>query len=1026
VTGNLSEWALRHRVLVIYIMAVLVLLGALSYVRIGRSEDPAFTIKTMVVQAAWPGASLDETMQQVTDRLERTIQQVPNLDFIRSFTRPGVSTIFVNLREDTPASRVPDLWYEVRKKVLDSRFSLPQGVIGPTFDDDFGETFGIVYAFTADGFTRRELRDQVEDVRSRLLQVPDVESVELIGTQDERIFVDFSPELLSSLGLHPAALITALASRNAVRPAGAIETANDTMRVRLAGAFQSEQDIMATNFAAGGRIFRLSDLAHVHRGYADPPQPEFRVNGREAIGLAISMRKGGDIVALGRNVRRAMAEVTADLPVGIEPFRVADQAVTVHDAVNEFLRALGEAVAIVLVVSFLALGLRAGSVVAFAIPLTLAMVLPAMLWLGIDLQRVSLGALIIALGLLVDDATTTADVMVSRLQVGDDAQTAASFAYKSLAFPMLTGTFVTWAGFLPVGFARSSAGEYLYSMFVVVGLALVLSWVVAVIFTPLLGVLILRPPRQQAGPGPVIRTFRRVLEAAMRARWITIGATLGLFALALWGLRFVDREFFPASDRPELVIDLRLPQNASIHASSALATKLDAVLASDPDVQYWTTYVGRGAIRFYLPLNTQLPNDAISQTVVVAKDFAARQRLEAKLGSLLIQDFPSAVARVYPLGLGPSADWPIQYRVSGPDIVEVQSIALRVADVLGSDPWARRVNFDWIEPGRVIRVHVDQDKARLLGINSDELGGFLNAVLAGTTVTQVRDERYLVDVVVRAGEGRLSPAILEGLQVPIAGGRTVPLSQFATFGFEQEYPQVWRRDRRPTLTVQADVAPGAFPESVTARLADRIAGLNQTLPVGYAVAVGGPTESSADSRASIMAVVPAMLLVVVSILMIQLQSANRLLLVLSVAPLGMIGIVGGLLLSGRPLGFVAILGALSLVGMIARNAVILVEQIEAERTAGLAGWEAVIAAAESRMRPILLSAAATVLGMIPIAPTVFWGPMAFAVMGGFAAATVLTLLFLPALYVAWFGIREPGIVEQGWSGGRARSSDAPS
>jgi multidrug efflux pump subunit AcrB len=1005
--GNLSEWALRHRVLVVYAMIVLAALGTLSYLRIGRNEDPAFTIKTMVVQANWPGATLDETLQQVTDRLERTIQEVPDLDFLRSFTRPGATTIFVNLREDTPASRVPDLWYEVRKKVSDSRRELPQGLIGPGFNDEFGETFGIVYAFTADGFTRRELRDYVEDVRSRLLHASDVESIKLIGTQDERIFIDFSPELLSSLGLHPTALIAALAARNAVRPAGTIQTVDDAMRVRVSGAFQSEQDIMAANFAANGRIFRLSDLATVHRGYADPPQPEFRVDGREAIGLGISMRTGGDIIALGRNIRRAMAEIEADLPVGIEPFLVADQAATVHDAVNEFLRALLEAVGIVLVVSFLSLGVRAGAVVAFAIPLTLAMVFPAMMWLGVDLQRVSLGALIIALGLLVDDATTTADVMVSRLQAGDEPHVAASFAYKTLAFPMLTGTFVTWAGFLPVGFARSSAGEYLYSMFIVVGLALVLSWLVAVIFTPLLGVLILRPPKQRSGPGPVIRTFRRLLEAAMRARWITVGTTLGLFVLSLWGLRFVDREFFPASDRPEVMIDLRLPQNASIQASSALAARLDAVLAAEPDIRHWTTNVGQGAIRFYLPLNTQLPNDAISQTIVVAKDFAARKRLEAKLRDRLAQDFPSAVARVYPLGLGPSADWPIQYRVSGPDLTQVQSIALRVAGILSSDPWARTVNFDWIEPARVIRLHLDQDKARLLGINSDELSGFLNAGLAGTPVTQVRDGRYLVDVVARAGEGRLSPAILEGLQVPIADGRTVLLSQFATFDFEQEYPQVWRRDRLPTLTVQADTAPGALPEGITARLADKIADLDRTLPTGYRVVVGGPAELSANSRQSIMAVVPVMLLVVISILMIQLQSTSRLLLVLSVAPLGMIGIVGGLMLSGRPLGFVALLGALSLIGMIARNAVILIEQIESEQRDGQPAWEAVIAAASSRMRPILLSAAATVLGMIPIAFTVFWGPMAFAVMGGFAVATVLTLLFLPALYVAWFGIRRP-------------------
>ncbi|RVG73125.1 efflux RND transporter permease subunit [Sinorhizobium meliloti] len=1006
---NLSEWSLRHRPLVVYFMIVLVAAGIWSYLHLGRSEDPVFTVKTMVVQAQWPGATLEETVQQLTERLERKLQETPQLDVLRSFTRPGISTIFVQLRGDTPARDVPEIWYQVRKKVDDIRGSLPVGVLGPAFNDEFGDTYGIVYAFTADGFTERELRDYVEEIRSELLRVPDAAKVNIVGAQDERIFIEFSTERIAALGLHPSTLIDAVQAQNAVRPAGVLQTGQESLSVQVGGAFRSEEELSAVTFAADGRLFRLSDIATVRRGYVDPPQPSFRFNGETAIGIAISMKEGGDIITLGRQVRQAMARITANLPVGIEPHLVADQAATVDEAVSDFLRSLWEAIAIVLAVSFLALGVRAGAVVALAIPLTLAMVFPLMMMAGIDLQRVSLGALIIALGLLVDDATTTVDVMVTRLDQGDSSESAATFAYTSLAFPMLTGTFVTWAGFLPIGFARSSAGEYTFSLFAVVGMALVTSWIVAVVFSPLQGALLLRPTKrpQATGPGAVLRAFQRVLAIALRARWITIVLTLAIFAGSILGFSFVEQEFFPASDRPELVIDLRTRQNASIYQSDQLASQLDNLLRDDPEVSRWSTNVGQGAIRFYLPLNVQMPSDAISQTIVVAKDLAARERLRQRLETALERDFPGVVSQVYPLALGPSTDWPLQYRVSGPDVTKVRALAFRVADVLGSDPRARNVNFDWIEPARVIRVNVDQDQARLLGVSSQALGAVINTVMSGVTVTQLRDDRYLIDVVVRAeAEQRVSLDTLSSLQVPISDGRTVPLVQFASFEYLQDYPVMWRHNRVPTINVMAATSSGTLPSAVDRAVQTRLVSLRKELPAGYRLETGGIAEESALSQASVLAVVPLMVLAVLTILMIQLQSFQRLFLVLSVAPLGLIGIVAGLLLSGRPLGFVAILGILSLIGMIARNAVILIDQIETERAQGAAGWDAIISATCSRFRPIMLSAAATVLGMIPIAYTVFWGPMAFAIMGGLAVATLLTLLFLPALYAVWFGIQK--------------------
>ncbi|MDR6831048.1 multidrug efflux pump subunit AcrB [Bosea sp. BE271] len=1004
---NLSEWALKSRSVVIYLMVVAVVAGVFAFIRLGRNEDPAFVIKTMVVSAVWPGASMEETLSQVTERLERQIEETPGLDSVRSFTRPGVTTIFVNLKGDVPGRQVQDTWYRVRNLIADMRHTLPAGTLGPFFNDRFGDTFGIIYGFTSDGFTSRELRDHVEAIRSRLLLVPDVSKIEIVGAQDERIFIEFSVRELANLGLDRGGLLAALQAQNVVRPAGEIQTQDEKFSVRVSGAFQSEADLLNINFPVGDRMVRLADIATVRRGQADPPTPMFRVNGRESIGLGIAMREGGDILALGRNIKKAMAEVTAGLPLGIEPNLVADQAVTVSHAIDDFMMSLWQAVGIIMVVSFISLGVRPGLVVALAIPLTLAIVFACMLVAGIDMQRISLGALIIALALLVDDAMTTTDAMVTRLAAGEEKLKAATFAFEKYATAMLAGTLVTIAGFVPIGFAASSAGEYTFSLFAVVTIALVVSWFVAVLFAPVLGVAMLKAPdasKQTKEPGRVERGFRSLLSRAIKLRWITIAVTLGLFAASILALPLVPRQFFPASDRPELLVDFTLPQNASIYASEDLVNRFEATLKGDPDIERWSTYIGRGAIRFYLPLDARLPNDFFSQSVIVAKDVAARERLQKKLEALLAKEFPNVVGRVSPLELGPPVGWPVQYRVSGPDTAEVRSIALRLGQVMAANPNARQINFDWIEPSRELRLRVDQDEARRLGLSSAAVAAIVNTVVSGTVVTQVRDSIYLVDVVVRAQDSeRVSLDTLRSMQVALPSGRSVPVSQFVSFSYGLDAPLVWRRDRVPNLTVAADVAPGVLPDAVVNALQPSIDGLRKSLPAGYDIAVGGSVEESAKSQASVIAVIPVMLLIMFTVLMAQLRSFRLFAIVLSIAPLGLIGVVGALLLSGKPLGFVALLGILALIGIITKNAVILIGQIEDERAAGKGVVEAAIDAAGTRFRPIMLTAVSTVLGMIPIAPTVFWGPMAFAIMGGLLVATVLTLVLLPVLYVAVFG-----------------------
>ncbi len=1007
---NLSGWALRHRALVTFFMLMILVAGVADYFELGRSEDPDFTVKTMVVGATWPGATVEDTLEQVTDRLERKLQETPSLDYLKSYTTAGRATVFVNLKDSTPPAQVPDIWYQVRKKVRDVSGTLPEGVVGPGFDDEFGDTYGIVYGFTASGFSERELHDTVHEIRKQLLELPDISKIDILGAQDERVYVEFSHEQLAGLGIDRSALISALASQNAVAPAGVVETNDEKILVRVSGAFQSEQDILGTNFVAGGRMIRLGDIARVTRGPVDPAQPMFRVNGQQGVGIAIAMRSGGDVMALGQNVSVAMKRITENLPVGIEPTLIANQTVIVEHAVDEFTKALWEAIAIVLGVSLLSLGVRAGAVVALSIPLVLAAVFAIMSLIGIDLQRISLGALIIALGLLVDDAMITVESMVTRLERGDDKEHAATFAFTSTAFPMLTGTLVTVAGFVPIGFARSAAGEYTYSIFAVVAVALLASWFVAVLFSPLLGVWILKKPKaaHSEEPGPILRAFRRFLELAMRWRWATLLVTLALCAVSMLGMRFVPQQFFPSSDRPELLVDLQLPENASIYATRDVSGRFDALLKGDSDVVHWSTYVGRGAVRFYLPLNVQLPNDFFAQAVVVTKGLEERERVKAKLETALANEFPNVIGRVYPLELGPPVGWPLQYRVSGPQSSDVREIAFEVADILGNNPDARNVHYDWMEPGRTVRVRVDQDEARLLGLSSQDLAQAVNTVVSGVTATQLRSGIHLVDVVVRASaEERMSLSTIRTLQVPLPNGKTVPLGQVASVEYDQEYPIVWRRDRRPTVTVRADLVPGVQAATVVQTVAPRIRALNASLPDGYRIDVGGTIEESEKAQVSVAAVVPLMLILMLTVLMIQLQSFSRLFLVLSVAPLGLVGVVAALMLADKPLGFVALLGVLALIGMIARNSVILIDQIEHERAQGRDAWESVIAATMHRFRPILLTAAAAILGMIPIAPTIFWGPMAYAIMGGLAIATILTLVFLPALYVIWFRIEIP-------------------
>ncbi|MCM8626937.1 efflux RND transporter permease subunit [Accumulibacter sp.] len=1021
---NLSEWALKHRPLTAFLIVVLMIGGVLSYLRLGRAEDPDFTFKAMVVRTLWPGATAEELQLQVTERIEKRLQEVPWVDVLRSQTRSGESLITVLLKDYTPKREVPETWYQVRKKIGDMRQTLPQGVLGPFINDEYGDTFISIYALTGDGFDLARLRREADRIGREIRRIPDVKKIELIGVQEERIYIEVSHAKLATLGLNPLAIFDALQRQNAMTPAGFYETPSDRVRIRVSGDFKSVESIREIGIQAEGRLFRLGDIATVERGFAEPPAPRMRVQGRDAIGIAVAMTRGGDVIRLGERLHAEIERLESSLPLGIDVHLVADQPQIVRQSMDLFMSSLGEAVLIVLAVSFLSLGLRTGAVVALSIPLVLAVTFLLMYALAIDLQRISLGALVIALGLLVDDAIIAVEMMVVKMEQGWDRFRAATFAYSSTAFPMLTGTLITAIGFMPVGLARSGAGEYTFSIFAVVSIALLVSWLVAVLFTPYLGYLVLDAGKlhreaQRHGEDVYAKPFygrvRAIVEWCLHRRGLVIGATVAAFVASLIGLSLgVQKQFFPASSRPELLVDLWLPNGASLRATEAAARKVDELLAEpeiERSIRTYASYIGNGSPRFYLPLDQQLFNDSFAQFVITTHGIEAREDLKRRLESRFAEEtekWGGLRTRVLRLENGPPVGFPVVFRVSGDDLGELRRVAAEVAGVMRANPHLREVNFDWNEMGKAIRIEIDQDRARALGISSQQLAAFLNSMLTGIAVTQMREGDQLIDVVARAaGEDRAKISALADMNIHTASGRYVPLAQLARISYELEEPVIARRNRLPTVSVRADVRDRMQAPAVTAQIEPQLAAIRASLPAGFRIEAGGATEESAKGEESIKAVMPLMFVGVLTLLMIQLQNFGRTLLVLLTAPLGLIGVALALLIFQVPYGFVANLGVIALSGMIMRNSVILVDQIEQDEKAGKPPWEAIVGSTVRRFRPITLTAAAAILAMIPLTRSVFWGPMAVAIMGGLIVATLLTLLFLPALYAAWHRVEAP-------------------
>ena len=1009
---NLSALALKHSTLTLFFMLVLVAAGVFAYFNLGRAEDPPFTIKQMVVSAAWPGATSREMELQVTDKLETKLQELPYFYNVQSYTKPGETVIYVSLRDDIPPAKVADLWYQVRKKIGDIRGSLPEGVRGPNFNDEYGDTYSLIWAFESDGFSDAEMKEIVKEARLRLLRVPDVTKVDLFGVQDQKIFIEFSHARLAMLGVPVDQILDVVRKQNAIVSAGTIETKGERMSIRVDGAPSSAEQLMALPFSAGGRTLTLGDVAEIKRGYTDPRQSSMRFDGKPVIGLGVVMQAGGNVQVLGKALDAAMSEIEAGLPLGITIHRVANQPEVVDESVHEFSRSLAEALGIVLVVSFISLGFRTGIIVALSVPLVLAITFVGMMLLGIDFQRISLGALIIALGLLVDDAIIAVEMMMVKLEEGFGRLEAATFAYTSTAFPMLTGTLITAAGFVPVGFAKSSAGEYTNSIFWVVGLSLVISWFVAVLFTPWLGYRLLPQPKVAGHHDPyqgrLYSLFRRLVTWCITWRRTTIAVTALAFVAAMASFGLVQKQFFPTANRPELIVDLRLAQGASYAATDAEVKKLEHWLASNGDVAFYTSYIGAGSPRFYLPTVPELQNSNFGQVIVMTHGIEARERVVADLDKLFKERFEAVRARVQRLQNGPPVAYPVMFRVLGEDPQKVREVAEQVRQVFKADPDTRDINFDWNELAKSVRLEVDQAKARALGVDSQILGNALQTILSGVVVTQYREGTETIDVVARAlPSERLSVDGLELIHFRTATGGIVSLAQLATLHFELEEPILWRRNKELLMTVRAGVADGVQGPDVATRIDKALAPLRATLPAGYRIEVGGDKEESAKSQGSIFKMMPVMAFLWLVFLMLQLRSFSKLALVLLTAPLGMIGVSLFLLLFHQPFGFVSLLGTIALAGMIMRNSVILVDQIDQDIAAGHTAWNAVVDATVRRARPILLTAGTAIFAMIPLSRSVFWGPMAVALMGGLLVATALTLLFLPALYAAWFRVRRP-------------------
>ena len=1026
---NISRWALEHPALTRYLMAVLLLVGVAAYFQLGQDEDPPFTFRAMVVQSFWPGATAQQMAEQVTDKVERTLQEVPYADKIRSYTKPGESLTIFQLKDSVSGKDVAGTWYQVRKKVADMRHTLPQGVIGPVFNDDFGDVFGTIYALSGDGYSAEELRQHAEGVRSKLLRVPDVAKVELFGVQPEKVFVELSQKTLAQMGVDISQLIAQLNAQNAVEGAGLLNSADGNVGIRVQGQFESLETLKAlpirvVNPQTGqASSLRLGDIASVTRGYAEPRGVTVRHQGREVVALGVAMAKGGDIVRLGKALRVVAERAAVDLPVGVELGQIQDQPRAVSRSVGEFVQVLIEAVVVVLAVSFISLGLHTkplridiwpGLVVGITIPLVLAITFVTMFYWGVGLHKISLGALIIALGLLVDDAIIAVEMMVRKLEEGHDKLHAATFAYEVTSMPMLTGTLITAVGFLPIALARSSVGEYTFAIFAVTAAALVISWFVSVYFVPYLGALLLRT--RPALPGeahelfdsPFYTRFRGLVRWCVVHRWITIGATIGIFAVGIVGMGKVQQQFFPDSNRPEILVDLWLPEGSPIQLTESVAQRFEKRLLKEPELESVSIWVGSGVPRFYLPLDNVFPQSNVAQAILLPKSLKEREALRKRLPELLAAEFPEARARVKLLPNGPPVPYPVQFRVVGPDPKQLRNWADEVKTQVRANPHMRGVNDNWNESIKVLRLHVDQDKARALGVSSQSLAQASRTILSGMPVGQFREGDRLIEIVLRQPlEERRAITDLASAYVPTASGRSIPLSQIARHEFSFEPGVMWREGRQFAITVQGDVVDGMQGATVSGQIWPQLRAIQERMPVGYEIQIAGAVEESSKGQGSIVAGVPLMLFITFTLLMLQLQSFSRAMLVFLTGPLGIAGVAMALILLGRPFGFVAMLGVIALMGMIIRNSVILIDQIEQDRERGVPAWSAIVESAVRRFRPIVLTAAAAVLAMIPLSRSVFWGPMAVAIMGGLLVATALTLLALPAMYAAWFRVRVP-------------------
>ncbi|WP_439861248.1 efflux RND transporter permease subunit [Pseudomonas sp. MBLB4136] len=1016
---NLSAWALNNRQIVLYIMLLLGIVGAISYTKLGQSEDPPFTFKAMVIRTNWPGATAEEVSRQVTERIEKKLLETGEYDKIVSFSRPGESSVTFIARDSMHSKEIPDLWYQVRKKVGDIRHTLPQGIQGPFFNDEFGTTFGNIYALTGEGFDYAVLKDYADRVQLQLQRVKDVGKVDLLGLQDEKIWIELSNTKLATLGLPLAAVQQALDEQNAVSSAGFFETASDRVQLRVTGSFQSVEQIRDFPIRVAERTFRIGDVAEVKRGFNDPPAPRMRFMGEDAIGLAVSMKSGGDILVLGKALEGEFARLQETLPVGMQLRKVSDQPAAVKTGVGEFVRVLTEAVIIVLLVSFFSLGLRTGLVVALSIPLVLAMTFAAMYYLDIGLHKISLGALVLALGLLVDDAIIAVEMMAIKMEQGYDRLKAASYAWSSTAFPMLTGTLITAAGFLPIATAQSGTGEYTRSIFQVVTIALLVSWIAAVVFVPYLGAKLLpdlaklhaaKHGGSDQGHDPYGTPFyqrvRRMVEWCVRRRKTVILLTLALFVASIALFRFVPQQFFPASGRLELMVDLKLGEGASLAATEAEVKRLEALLEGHEGIDNFVAYVGSGSPRFYLPLDQQLPAASFAQFVILAKSIEEREKIRSWLIDTLGQEFPSLRTRISRLENGPPVGYPVQFRVSGEHIDEVRALAREVANKVRANPHVVNVHLDWEEPSKVVRLNIDQERARALGVSTADLSRFLQSSLTGAPVSHYREGNELIEILLRGTQGeRQQLGLLPSLAVPTESGKRVPLAQIAVLEYGFEEGVIWHRNRLPTVTVRADIYGQQQPVTLVKQILPTLEPIRAALPDGYLLDVGGTVEDSTRGQQSVNAGVPLFIVVVLTLLMLQLKSFSRSAMVFLTAPLGLIGVTLFLLIFRQPFGFVAMLGTIALSGMIMRNSVILVDQIEQDIAAGLDRWQAIIEATVRRFRPIVLTALAAVLAMIPLSRSIFFGPMAVAIMGGLIVATALTLLFLPALYAAWFRVK---------------------